>query len=706
MTASHTYLASPGQIGRLTLRNRMVVAAMGVSLAEEDGSAGEQLIAYHEAQAAGGVGLIICGVSGVAWPVGAVTWRQTAISADRFLPGLTHLCERVHAHGARIAAQLHHGGLVAGYSSRWDHPLWAPSVPPPPAGNFLSSFLPEEMTAFAGMKPPQLKLLTPQDIAHVVGQFGDAADRARRAGFDAVEIHAGHGYLLSSFISPKTNTRTDEYGGSIDNRLRILREVLAEVRRRVGPDFPIIVKLDSREVGKDGGITLDDAILAASQAQAAGADAISVSAYHETGKGELHSESNIPHIEDFNLPATAAIRAAINIPVLAAGRIELDSAERALQSGQADFISMGRKLLADPALPTKVCRGDAARIRPCIYCYTCVSAIYAGSHVRCAVNTDLAFEHEGDLPATTDRRHVVVVGAGPGGMETARLLAGQGHRVTLLERSRLMGGTLRFAALAYEPNGRLLDWLQARVAEARIDVRLGVEATPALLSDLKPDAVIVATGARRAMPDLPGSDLPHVLSGDDLRGLLLGDHGEDIARKTGLLTRLLTKVGAATGLSTDPARARLASRAWMPLGQRIVVIGGELVGLELAEFLAERGRTVTVVDEAPVLGRGLTVVRRMRIVPELAHHGVTLCKGVKDIAITADAVRFLLKDQLQVVPADQVIVARGATGDSTLADALAAAGCKVQLIGDAGGVGYIEGAMRGARAAVRQLAGL
>jgi 2,4-dienoyl-CoA reductase-like NADH-dependent reductase (Old Yellow Enzyme family) len=189
---------------------------------------------------------------------------------------------------------LHHGGLVAGYSTRWGHPLWAPCIPPAPTGNFIKYFLPEELAAFSGMTMPEIKILTHEDIATVVRQFAEGAARAQKAGFDADEIHSGHGYLLSSFISPKTNSRTDEYGGPIENRLRILREVLAAVRAAVGPEYPVWVKLDSREVGKTGGISLEDAKFAARTVEAAGADAITVSAYHDTGNGSSIQNQTFP----------------------------------------------------------------------------------------------------------------------------------------------------------------------------------------------------------------------------------------------------------------------------------------------------------------------------------------------------------------------------------------------------------------------------
>ena len=701
------HLLSPGRIGTMELRNRIAVTAMGVSLSEDDGTVGERLIAYHEDQARGGAGLIISGVTGVAWPVGAVSMQQTAISDDRFLPGLKALTDRVHAHGAKIAAQLHHGGFVATYShARWGHPLWGPAIPPAPKGNFTDYFLMEELAPLAGMKVPELKILESDDIAVAVQQFADGARRAREAGFDGIEIHGGHGYLLSSFTSPYTNSRTDEYGGSRENRLRLTLEVIAAIRAEVGRDYPVWIKLDSREVGKPGGITIEDAIANARMVEAAGVDAITITAYHDTGNGKLHSESNIPHLENFNLPATAEIRKTVKIPVIGSGRIEVNSAENAIATGEADFIAMGRKLLADPHLPRKLTQGEVEKVRPCVYCYTCVSAIYMGEAARCAVNPGLGLEFEGEpAPAGENPRHFAVIGGGPGGMESARRLAALGHKVTLIEKSDRLGGTLRFASLAYEPNERILEWLRREIREAAVDVRLATTATPELLRSLNVDAVIVATGATRGMPAIPGGDQDHVYSGDDMRRMMLGESSEELKRKTGLFTRLATKVGAATGATANLALVRKATRAWMPLESSVTIVGGELVGLELAEFLSERGRTVNVIEEAPRLGKGLTLVRRMRLLAELAEHGVGLHGGASAIEIGADSMSFTdMAGIRQTVPGGSVIVAKGAEGDLSLADALRAEGFIVHPIGDATGVGYIEGAMRGARQAVRALA--
>ncbi|WP_240653112.1 FAD-dependent oxidoreductase [Sphingomonas crocodyli] len=699
---SHPALLSEGRIGSMVLKNRMIVTAMGVSLSEADGTVGDRLIDYHVAQAKGGAGMIITGVTGVAWPVGGVSPNQTAISDDRFLPGLTRLADAVHAGGAKIAAQLHHGGLVAAYSALDGHPLWAPAIPPGVSADFIQYFLPEEIAAFIGDGTmPSIKVMDEDDIALAIRQFADAAVRAKKAGFDGVEVHGGHGYLLSAFVSPVTNSRTDGYGGkTAPERARLLIEVVRAVRAAIGPDFPMWVKIDSREVGKEGGITIDDARAIAPLIEAAGADAITVSAYHDIGQAKLHSASNIPHEPGAHLESAKAIKETLRIPVIASGRLEMDVADKVLARGGFDFLAMGRKLLADPELPNKLAEGRIGDVRPCIYCYTCVSNIYIRVPVRCAVRPETAYEGQDWLPKH-DKRRVVVIGGGPGGMEAARRLDLGGDEVILLEKADRLGGTLRFAGLAYEPNERLLDWLRGQIDASSVDVRLGTEATVDLVTSLRPDRVLVATGAVRDMPPIPGAEHDHVFSGDDMRAMMFGESTDALKRKTSWTTRLATKVGAATGATANLDLVRKATRSWMPLGQKIVIIGGELVGCELAEFLVERGRDVTIVGDAVRFGGGLTAVRRMRLLPELAEHGVAMFPGSRDIAIDKDAVRFVDGNgAAQAVPADHVIVAMGAHGDTSLADQLTAAGLTVRSYGDATGVSYIEGAIRGAAEAV------
>jgi NADPH-dependent 2,4-dienoyl-CoA reductase/sulfur reductase-like enzyme len=503
-------------------------------------------------------------------------------------------------------------------------------------------------------------------------------------------------------MSPSTNTRTDSYGGTLENRARLLIDVVRAVRSAVGPDFAVWVKLDSREIGKKGGITIDDACSVAPWVEQAGADAITVTAYHDVGQGKLHSASNIPHEPGAHLDAAKAIKAVLSVPVIASGRVEMDVAERALAAGGFDFLAMGRKLLADPELPNKLADGRIDDVRPCIYCYTCVSTAYLRETVRCAVRPETAFEGRDWLPSRA-RRRIVVIGGGPGGMEAARRLALIGDEVILLEKSDRLGGTLRFAGLAYEPNERLLDWLRRQVESSDVDVRLGVEATPELVASLAPDLVMVATGAVRDMPAISGSDRDNVFSGDDLRAMMLGETSDTLRRKTSWATRMATKLGAATGATANLELVRKATRRWMPLGQHIVIIGGELVGLELAEFLVERGRTVTVVGETAKFGGGLLLVRRMRLIAELREHGVAMHPGASQIAIGNRDVTFAgASGASHAVPYDHVIVATGAHGDTGLAAQLRAAGLAVVAFGDATGISYIEGAIRGAALAVAE----
>lgn len=687
-------LLSEGRIGSLRLRNRILLTAMGVNFGDGQGYVADDMRTFCANVARGGAAMVNLGVVGVAWPTGGNIPRQIALSDDRFIPGIRAVADAVHAHGAKLAVQLHFGGLVATEDMLNGNPAWTPSVPQPRGGDMLDAFLPAELAEapFARLNP-RYKVLDRADIAELVGLFAAAAERAVRAGADGLEIHGGHGYLISSFLSPVTNRRDDEYGGSRENRARLLTQIVTGIRERIGHPFPLWCKIDSQEFELAGGISLEDAKATACLAEQAGVDAITVTAYHDACIGALHSASHTPEVPGLLLGNAAAIRAAVGVPVIAAGRIEPEVAERELRAGHCDFIAMGRKLLADPQLPAKLADGREADVRPCIYCYTCISEIYLWRSTHCAVNPDLAVPPA--VPASATRR-VVIVGAGPAGLESARRLAARGHDVTLLERSDRLGGTLAVAAVAYEPNEDLLHWLTREVEASGAKLRLRTEATPQVVQALQPDVVIVATGARRDLPPIPGAEEPYVLGGEELRRLLLGEDLDALADKTGLAARVAARIGAATGLNRSPAFIRSATRAWMPLKERIVIIGGALVGLELAHFLAERGRMVSVVEDEGQLGAGLPIVRRWRLLAQLRDLGVAVHGKARDVRIAAHEVHFAEAAAQHALPADQVIVARGATADLSVAERLRAHGFTVHAIGDCTGVGYIDGAMRAA----------
>lgn len=695
-------LLQPGRIGTMALRNRIVMAPMGSNFAESDGTCGERIQAYYEARAAGGAGLLTMGVGAIAYPHGTAEPFQVGLSDDRFIPGLKGIVDRVHKHGAKIAIQLQHAGKTAVRDLAEGRELWVPSMPPAVKTDMFATLTQEEIGAFissskgrekAGVK---IRVMDKADIAQMIEWFAAAADRARRAGFDGVEIHAAHTYIIAGFLSGYFNKREDEYGGSIENRARFMLEVIAALRQRVGPDYPVWLRLDAYELRMDGGITLDEAKVFAKMAEAAGCDAVSVSAYANTSTGVAFTEAPLVQQKAGFLQWAAEIKEGLNIPVIAVGRLEPEVADNAVAAGQCDFVAMGRKMLADPELPNKLSENRPEDIRPCIYCYACVSQIFINQRVKCAVNPLTGHEAEILLAPATQPGHVLIVGGGPAGMEAARTAALRGHKVTLVERSSRLGGTLFFAALAYAENGALLDYLVTQMKKLNIEVRLNTTATPELVRQLGATAVVVATGAERNAPPIPGAELDHVWSGDELRRLMTDDRADEIAkRKLSFTQRTLMKAGSLVGVTDSTDAIQNLSRVWMPLGKRVVIIGGGLVGIELAEFLVDRGREVVVLEEGPSLGRELSIVRRWRVLDTLRQHGVALHTRVKIESIDKKTVHYTdAEGQHHTVAAESVVLAVGARPDDSLARALEAAGVPVTAIGDGAQIGYIEGAIK------------
>ncbi len=700
MTTSQSFkhLLAPGRIASLDIRNRILMAPMGSNLADDGGHVGERMTRYFEARAKGGVGLIIVGVGAVAYPAGACIPNQVAISADSYLPGLLNLTTRVHAHGAKIAIQLQHAGKVATQDMAVGRPMWVPSELPLKGGDLLNDLSMEEIQGVTGylMQPGAgmtYHEMTKAEIAALVEMFADAADRARRAGFDAVEIHGAHGYLISAFLSAATNQRCDEYGGSLENRARLLVEVIRAVKRRVGPEFPVWCRLDAKEFRTEHGITVDDAQRAAEMAAAAGVDAIHVSAYADPTSGVAFTDAPLVHEPCGYVELAAAIKKRVAVPVIAVGRIDPEAADALIAAGKADFVAMARKLLAEPELPNKLAASRAEDIRPCIYCYRCVGNIYLNRRVSCAVNPATGREAELELIPTRKPKRVLVVGGGPAGMEAARIAARRGHTVTLCEKSERLGGTALFSALVYEANGKLVEYLEAQIRALPIDLRLGVEVTPELVHQLQPEVILVAVGARRAAAPIPGVERANVLSGDDLRSLMTGADAKVAAEKLSLRQRAMLKMGNLLGIADRIALTRELTRHWMPIGKRVVVIGGGLVGVELAEFLGERGRDVIVLEESQTLASEMALPRRWRALHNLREHGVQLLTDATVEEISDAGVRYSRYGERQIAAADHVIIATGVVENRSLAAALALLAPELHLLGDCKGVGYIEGAI-------------
>jgi 2,4-dienoyl-CoA reductase (NADPH2) len=343
-----------------------------------------------------------------------------------------------------------------------------------------------------------------------------------------------------------------------------------------------------------------------------------------------------------------------------------------VREGKADFIAMGRRLLADPELPNKLAAARTEDIRPCVYCYTCVGNIFVNESVVCAVNPATGHEAEFELEKAAPRRKILVVGGGPGGMEAARVAALRGHDVTLCEKENHLGGALFFSSLLWQPNGDLIQYLETQVHNLSVDVRLGEEVTPEFVAALQPDAVVVATGARHELPAVPGIDGDNVFAGDELRQLMTG--GGPAVAKLPAAKRAVLKAGGILGVGDSP-------------------VGGGLVGIELAEFLADRGRTVTVIEAGEWLAPEMAIPRRWRSLHQLRQHGATLLTGTRVEEITREGVVATTGGERKTIPADHVIVAAGTVADESLADALRPICAEVHVIGDCTGVGYAKGAI-------------
>lgn len=642
--------------------------AMDMNLCD-DGRITDGEVHHYRARAAGGAAMVITGSSAVAFPVGATSRHQPGLSNDDFLPGLARLADAVHEVGGRLCVQLCHHGKVAGVDTADGRPLLVPSVPVPgfPLDALADSPIDELMglaTATQGKRQTH-RVADDADLAEVVEQFADAAARVQRAGADAVEVHAAHGYLLSTFLSPAYNQRTDQWGGSAEHRARLTAEVVRAVRARVGEGFPVLVRINGREFGIDGGLDAATAAEVAPFIEAAGADAIHVSANAHNPFGDF-TDGPLPSEPASYRLLARAVKQAVGIPVVAVGRVLPETAEEMLAAGDCDFVSMGRQHLADPDLVAKIRAGERQRVRPCINCYVCVEQNFFDAPPRCAVNPTLCDETRWSAlraPAVT-ARNLVVVGAGPAGLEVARLAAARGHRVTVLERSSVTGGTAGLSRAVGSPTAPFLAWQLAEAVAAGVEVCTGLDATVQTVIDRAPDLVVLATGARRERPNLPGADDAHVLHVDELRVLL--ERGDE--------------VGA--GMR----------------GQRVVVLGGSLVGLEVARIAAAAGAGVTLLEPGPHVGRHMAMPRRWAVLRELARVGATVVRNAVPVAIDAAGVDFEAGDEARRVEADRVVL----TGLAEAPDAtdlelgLAAHGIEVRRVGDAAGVGYIEGAVHGA----------
>lgn len=673
MTAASTaypHLLAPGALGSLELRNRILMAPMGDSLANADGTVSDAQLAYFEARARGGAALLLVGSVAVAYPDGCVDEHQVSAGRDSDVTGLRELADRVHAHGAAVAAQLVYNGALARLDIARGHPMLVPAVPGRPHPDRLSTMLTE--TELAGFMWPyqqpgakvEYRVATDEDLASVVTRFADAARRCRDAGVDGVEIHAGHGYLVDEFLSPASNPRTDAWGGDVEGRSRLLVEIIRAVRTAVGDDSPVWMRINALEHHKPAGETFAEQLEVIRLAVAAGLDAVHVTAYASMDVATGPTDSYAPHRVGDLSEYARQVREAVRVPVITFGRFEPAEAETVLAEGRADFVAMGRKLLADPELPNKLAAGTPERVRPCLYQYRCIGNIFVNASLACVVNAATGREHDAPLPAPRTAQRVLVIGGGAAGMETARVLAGAGHHVELCERATELGGILEAVDGVDPVLAAQLDWLRGEIARSAVTVQVGTTVDPATVDATVYDLVVVATGPVWTRPSVPGAE--RIVTPPEIAAAWRGDGIAPIS---------------------------------------VVVLGGGKPGLTVATALATHGHAITIVEPTGVLGAELGLPGRWRLVADAEALGVAYATGAEVVAVTDGGVTIRDATGERTIDAAAVVTTTRTPGPDDLETALRARGLTVEVVGDARDARGFEGITRDAEAVARALAG-
>lgn len=688
----HEKLLEPFRLKHLTLKNRMVKAPYSSTGADKAGYVLDSAKYHYEAVAKGGVGLFITESVAID-PLGVSGSPRMAIWDDSFIPGQKELAEVVHRHGAPILMQIHHAGPSYSTTTLGHWRTGSTEEAQPLAASALTR---EQLPGPRRNLPRQVTLV---EIQELVGKFTRAAERASEAGFDGVELHFATGFLVNSFFSRAWNKRTDAYGGSVENRARIGAEIARSIRKSLGDRFIIGARINSIEYGArfGDGLTLDETSEICRILEKAGVDLIHSTVYgYNAQEWVLFPEQALfpetpENMKEFAravrrgdplIPGALAAKKAVSIPVIAVGKLDFDSAEKVLRDGKADLVAFGRALIADPEAPNKVRQGLADEIRPCTHCMTCLDALGRAVHERCRVNASFGKERELAFVAAKRKKRVLVIGGGPAGMEAARVAALRGHSVALYERSRRLGGLVPLASVIkgtdVEDLPGFITYLKRQMEKLGVRVSLGHAVDEQLVRQIKPDAVIVAAGSRTVAPEIAGI------------------HRSIVVTTSALQAQVELPMRLFGGYLVEQA-----TKVWLPIGKRVVLIGGLMQGTELAEFLVKRGRQVVMTEPSEQLGTGLLEVHRTRLLEWLREKGCTTMASVKYEEITDSGVALLTQDGVrQHLEADSVIVLPVRQADLSWAASLQAPGREVHIVGDCSQPGMIVDAVEaGHRAA-------
>ncbi|MBF0498011.1 MAG: FAD-dependent oxidoreductase [Deltaproteobacteria bacterium] len=631
-------LFEPIRIGAIEVQNRLVMAPMTTHFGAE-GYVSDQMIRFYERRARGGVGLISVEDGIVDCPIGNNTDHPLAIDSDRYLPGLAKLAAGIRNQGAASIMQISHAGRRAGQIASDNGCL-----------KRTGGRLPVAPSALAHPSPGHVvpKPLAADEIQNIITRFEQSAERAVRAGFDMIGLHCAHMYLCGQFLSPWSNKRTDEYGGSLENRMRFVLEIVKRIRTTVGANVPIVCRMNGKE--PEGGNTPEELAAIAVALEHAGADALHISVGFASvlwDKDFIPAEATIGMPEGCIVDLAAAIKRAVSIPVIAVNKIRhVQFAEQVLQENKADMIALGRPLLADPDWPLKARQNRAEDIRPCISCCQgCVGNIEKGRPITCMSNPQLGRENE--LPMSqaqaARKKKVLIVGAGPAGLEAALGAATRGHNVTIWERNQAVGGKLQLAAAppGKEEFTELLDYLDRAARKQGVKIALGKKADSAAIKRFGPDVVVLATGSRPVLP---------------------------------------AQLKFCQGASFIPATEVIGG--YKPIGPTVAIIGGGMVGLETAKMLSSQGHAITVFEMLDDIGTDMPAIIRIPLLLELREKGVKLLPRTPVRELSAEGISWENERTRGVLKVDTIILATGEKPDDGLQRELEGVVERVYLVGD------------------------